>query len=91
MKNMTNTEFENKVLSELKNISSNVSALDSKVSTLDSKVNSLDNKLDRLDDRLDEVESNLSQEIKMQGAYLNQAFDRMSFLQQNKAEFSAHK
>ena len=32
-------------------------------------------KFDRLDDRVDDMESNLTQEIRMQGAYLNQAFD----------------
>ncbi|MDA9128851.1 hypothetical protein N9J72_00030 [Candidatus Gracilibacteria bacterium] len=72
---MSNTDFENLVLQELKGIKGEMGEMKSGISLLHSK-------FDRLDDRLDEVESNLKQEMKLQGAYLNQAFDRMNFLNQ---------
>jgi len=53
------------------------------------KLGNIEWKIDKIDDRIDEVKSDLSQEIKLQGAYLNQAFDRMSYMQQTKAELTA--
>lgn len=85
---MTNKDFETLVLEKLSKIDNKVSGLDDKVSGLNNKVSgleiqtaSLHRKFDRLDDRLDSVEKNLTQEIRVQGAYLNQAFDRMSYMQ----------
>ena len=97
---MANTDFEEKVLQKLNTIEGDVSwlkndvswlkkdvwSLKEDVSWLKKDVSSLHDKFDRLDDRVDDMESNLTQEIRMQGAYLNQAFDRMSFLQQNKQD-----
>lgn len=69
-----NRDFETLVLEKL-------SKIDDKVSGLEIQTASLHGKFDRLDDRLDSVEKNLTQEIRVQGAYLNQAFDRMSYMQ----------
>lgn len=81
---MSNTAFEDKVLEKLEKIETDVSGLKTDVSGLHQK-------FDHLDDRIDETEWNLKQEMRVQSAYLNQAFDRMSFLQQNKADFTARK
>ena len=92
---MTNTEFETQVLKELKEIKTDVSGLKTDVSGLKTdmwevktEIQDLHQKFDRLDDRLDEVNTNLTQEIRLQGAYLNQAFDRMSYMQQTKQKYS---
>jgi len=57
--------------------------LDNKFDVLDNKFNILDNKFDRLDDSVYEQTSEIKQEIRLQWAYLNQAFDRMSYMQNN--------
>ena len=86
---MTQDEFQTLVLKELSDIKSDVWTLKWDMDIVKKDITSLHNKFDRLDDRVDEVESNLRQEIRLQWAYLNQAFDRMSYMQQAKNDFQS--
>ncbi len=79
---MTDKDFQQEVLKELKEMKW-------EIWEVKSDVKSLHNKFDKLDDRVDDVESNIRQEIRIQGAYLNQAFDRMNYYQQAKSDFAA--
>ncbi len=78
---MTDTDFQTQVLGEFQKINT-------EFQKVNSRFDSLDGKIDRLDDRLDVVKDELSQEIRLQGAYLNQAFDRMSYIQQTKEKYA---
>lgn len=72
---MTHTEFETLVLKKLTSIETDVSSLQTQVTQMDEK---FENRFDRLDNRMDDMEEGLGQEIRLQWAYLNQAFSNMT-------------
>jgi len=85
---MSNKDFENKVLTALWTITSDVSELKTKVDTLDKKVDTLDKKVDTLDKKVSSIEDymyeqtkEINETIENQWKYINQAFEIITNIQ----------
>lgn len=71
---MSNKEFEKVVLEKLNTLTTDVKGLKQDVS-------SLNKKMDRLDDKLDDQTLELKQTIRHQWSYIDQAFNRITDIQ----------
>ena len=87
---MSNKEFETKVLSALEWLTNDVSWLKEDVSWLKGDIVRLDKKMDSWFDRLENIINNQTNELKetidMNWKYINQAFDIITTMQNDKSK-----